>query len=110
MTRYLVLPTLIVFALGLGAGWLLRAGRSTPRDVWDDARWWSKGFDDGLRIESPVVLPAQPFNPCGPHALGVRDDRFLRSPDSADTWSVRWDCPERPPDWKPFPCNGECSP
>jgi hypothetical protein len=31
VTRYIVLPTLVVFALGLGAGWALRGGRSTPR-------------------------------------------------------------------------------
>lgn len=57
MTRYLVLPTLIVFALGIAAGWSLRAGRSTPRDVWDDAHWWAKGFDDGMAIQHAIVGP-----------------------------------------------------
>lgn len=60
MIRYLTVPLLLMFALGLGAGWELHHGRSTPRDVWDDAAWWSKGVDEGLRIRRLSLSDVQP--------------------------------------------------
>lgn len=50
------------------------------------------------------------YNPCGPHALGVRDDVLVRNPPFPDSWSVRVECPEKPPEWEPFPCGGESGP
>lgn len=56
---------------------------------------------------------AAPFNPCGPSGAGVRDDVLVYGPNGSTTWSVRWECPEKPADWEPFPCggkNGPCTP
>jgi hypothetical protein len=101
---------ILVFALGLAVGWSLRAGRSTPHDVWDDAHWWAKGFDDGLAFHGEPH-PAKPYSPCGPNELGLRDDVFESGHDGrAGWWIVRTYCSERPPNWEPFPCGGESGP
>ena len=50
------------------------------------------------------------YNPCGPHALGFRDDVLVHDPPFPDSWSVRVECPEKPPEWDPFPCGGESGP